>query len=140
MKTFANLRWPGLLRANNNKVSATRATRDRQSLHADFLSLPTVRELMFELEKLADSRAVGPGGYPRAKAIGNFGFVSCTHCEFLGSIVGTGIVWEKVGDVLLLQGGKGTQFLVVPELADFMISSLGQVRSVSVCMYEDSPA
>ncbi|CAL1373327.1 unnamed protein product [Linum trigynum] len=135
---------------------ATRATRDRQVLHTDFLTPPTVRESMLALEKLADITAVVQGGYPQAERCrisighpeviadkdadavaalsitGNFGFVSCTHGDFLGSILGTGIVREKFGDVLLLEGGKGAQFLVVPELVDFMTSSLNKVGSVSV--------
>lgn len=32
---------------------------------------------------------------------GNFGFETCTHGDFLGSILGTGIVRDKVGDILL---------------------------------------
>jgi len=32
---------------------------------------------------------------------GNFQFEPCSHGDFLGSILGTGIVREKVGDIIL---------------------------------------
>ena len=32
---------------------------------------------------------------------GNFGFQPCSHGDFLGAILGTGIAREKVGDVIL---------------------------------------
>ncbi|CAN1335320.1 Putative RNA-binding protein YlmH [Linum perenne] len=134
---------------------ATRAAHDRKILYTDFLTPPTVKESMVVLEKLADIRTDVQGGYPQAERCrisvahhevfahdldvvaamsisGNFGFVSCSHGDFLGAILGTGVAREKVGDVLLLQGGKGAQFLVVPELVDFFITSLDKVGNVPV--------
>jgi len=32
---------------------------------------------------------------------GNFSFDSCSHGDFLGAILGTGIAREKLGDILL---------------------------------------
>lgn len=32
---------------------------------------------------------------------GNFGFEPCTHGDFLGAILGTGIVRDKLGDIIL---------------------------------------
>lgn len=32
---------------------------------------------------------------------GNFGFEPCSHGDFLGSILGTGISRDKLGDILL---------------------------------------
>lgn len=32
---------------------------------------------------------------------GNFGFQPCSHGDFLGSILGTGIAREKLGDILV---------------------------------------
>lgn len=62
---------------------------------------------------------------------GNFGFVSCSHGDFLGSILGTGIVRDKLGDIIL-QGSNEAHFFVVPELVDFLVSSLDKVRNVPV--------
>ncbi|CAN0891266.1 Putative RNA-binding protein YlmH [Linum grandiflorum] len=108
---------------------ATRAARDRKILYTDFLTPPTVKESMVVLEKLADITTDVQGGYPEAERCrisiahhevlaqdadivaamsisGNFGFVSCSHGDFLGAILGTGVAREKVGDVLLLQVGN----------------------------------
>ncbi|CAN0891267.1 hypothetical protein LINGRAHAP2_LOCUS16897 [Linum grandiflorum] len=89
---------------------------------------------MVVLEKLADITTDVQGGYPEVKATGNFGFVSCSHGDFLGAILGTGVAREKVGDVLLLQGGKGAQFLVVPELVEFFRTSLDKVLVYHSCL------
>ncbi|MEL7510160.1 MAG: photosystem II S4 domain protein, partial [Cyanobacteria bacterium J06554_1] len=51
--------------------------------------------------------------------------------DFLGALLGTGIVREKVGDIIVL-GERGAQLIVVPELVDFLQMSLTQVRSVPV--------
>jgi RNA-binding protein YlmH len=45
--------------------------------------------------------------------------------------LGTGIAREKVGDIIL-QGEKGAQILVDPELVNFLETSLIQVRSIAV--------
>lgn len=42
-----------------------------------------------------------------------------------------GIAREKLGDIIL-QGEKGAQVLIVPELVDFLVSSLEKVGNVSV--------
>ncbi|KAH9802648.1 S4 RNA-binding domain-containing protein [Citrus sinensis] len=124
---------------------ARRASSRREVLHSDFLTPPVLKESMMALEKLADVKAVAQGGYPQAErcrlSVGhpealtsdpdivaalrqrNFGFQPCSHGDFLGSILGTGIAREKIGDIIL-QGEKGAQFLVVPELADYLITSL----------------
>ncbi|KAG6401106.1 hypothetical protein SASPL_137951 [Salvia splendens] len=62
---------------------------------------------------------------------GNFGFETCSHGDFLGAILGTGIVRDKLGDIIL-QGENGAQVLVVPELVDILVSSLDKVRNVSI--------
>nr|XP_027063270.1 uncharacterized protein LOC113689719 isoform X3 [Coffea arabica] len=63
--------------------------------------------------------------------LGNFGFQPCSHGDFLGAILGTGITRDKLGDIIL-QGEKGAYILVVPELADYLTSSLDKVGNVSV--------
>lgn len=49
----------------------------------------------------------------------------------MGALLGTGIVREKVGDIIVL-GERGAQAIVVKELVDFLQASLTQVRSVPV--------
>ncbi|KAJ9671622.1 hypothetical protein PVL29_025366 [Vitis rotundifolia] len=133
---------------------AKRASARREVLHTDFLTPPVLKESMLVLEKLADMKAVAQGGYPQAercrlsvghsevlttapdivaalRITGNFGFQSCSHGDFLGAILGTGIAREKLGDIIL-QGEKGAQVLIVPELVDFLVSSLEKVGNVSV--------
>jgi len=50
----------------------------------------------------------------------------CSHGDFLGAILGAGITREKVGDILL-QGERGAQVLVDPELVDYLTSTLEKV-------------
>lgn len=133
---------------------ANRASLRREVLHTDFLTPPIVNEAMVALKKLVDVNAIPSGGYPEAERCrlsvghpevlttlpntvaalsitGNFGFQPPTHSDFLGSILGTGIAREKLGDILL-QGEKGAQVLIVPELVDYIISSLDKVGKVPV--------
>ncbi|GFP78618.1 putative RNA-binding protein ylmh [Phtheirospermum japonicum] len=133
---------------------ANRASLRREVLHTDFLTPPVLRESMLALEKFADIKTVAQGGYPEAERCrlsvghpeiltsdpdivaalsvsGNFSFEPCSHGDFLGAILGTGIVRDKLGDIIL-QGEKGAHILVVPELVDFLTSSLDKIRNVSV--------
>ncbi|KAK2968442.1 hypothetical protein RJ640_004448 [Escallonia rubra] len=133
---------------------ARRASSRRGVLHTDFLTPPVLKESVLALENLADVKAVAQGGYPQAERCrlsvghpdafpadpdvvaamsisGNFGFQPCSHGDFLGSILGTGITRDKLGDIIL-QGEKGAHILLVPELVDFLTSSLDKVGNVSV--------
>ncbi|VVB00369.1 unnamed protein product [Arabis nemorensis] len=133
---------------------ARRVTSRREVLHTDFLTPPIVKESVSVLGKLADVTIVAQGGYPEAERCrisighhdvltndpdivaalsisGNFGFQPCSHGDFLGAILGTGISREKLGDILI-QEDKGAQVLIVPELVDFIVSSLDKVGNVSV--------
>ncbi|CAA3023484.1 RNA-binding isoform X1 [Olea europaea subsp. europaea] len=133
---------------------ADRALLRREVLHTDFLTPPVLSESMSVLVKLNEIKAVAQGGYPEAERCrlsvghpdiltsepnnvvalsisGKFEFEPCSHGDFLGAILNTGIVRDKLGDIIL-QGEKGAQVLVVPEIADFLISSLSKVRYVSV--------
>ncbi|XP_074290404.1 uncharacterized protein LOC141617129 [Silene latifolia] len=133
---------------------ANRASLRREILHTNFLTPPTLNEAMAVLNKLVDVSAMSNGGYPEAERCrlsvghveilttlpdtvaalsitGNFGFQPPTHGDFLGSILGTGIAREKLGDIIL-QGDKGAQVLIVPELVDYIISSLTKVGNVPV--------
>ncbi|KAK4420369.1 hypothetical protein Salat_1987200 [Sesamum alatum] len=133
---------------------ANRASLRREILHTDFLTPPVLKEATLALQKFSDIKMVALGGYPEAERCrlsvghpeiltsdpdivaamsisGNFGFEPCSHGDFLGAILGTGIVRDKLGDIIL-QGEKGAHILVVPELVDFLASSLDKVRNVSV--------
>lgn len=74
-------------------------------------------------------------GYPGAVAaisiLGDFIIDPATHSDFLGSILGTGIAREKVGDILV-QGNMGAHALIAPDLTDYVETSLTQVRKTPV--------
>ncbi|XAR68327.1 hypothetical protein NMG60_11003415 [Bertholletia excelsa] len=133
---------------------ARRASSRREVLHTDFLMPPILKESMLALEKLSDIQAVAQGGYPQAERCrlsvghpqsftsdpdvvaalsitGKFAFQPCSHGDFLGAILGTGIAREKLGDIIL-QGEEGAQVLIVPELVDFVTSALDKVGNVPV--------
>ncbi|AEE32893.1 unnamed protein product [Arabidopsis thaliana] len=133
---------------------ARRASSKREVLHTDFLTPPIVKESVSLLEKFADVKIVAQGGYPEAERCrisighpdvltsdpdivaalsitGNFGFQPCSHGDFLGAILGTGISREKLGDILI-QEEKGAQVLIVPELVDFVVTALDKVGNVGV--------
>jgi len=134
---------------------ADQALRTWEVLCSDFLSPPELAEAQRIFARLTEVQILPWGGYPQAErqrlaiartdlplepdqvaiaAIsisGNFLFDPATHRDFLGSLLGTGIVREKVGDLIVL-GERGAQALVVPELVDFLAMMLVQVRSVPV--------
>ncbi|MCU0569211.1 MAG: photosystem II S4 domain protein [Oculatellaceae cyanobacterium Prado106] len=121
----------------------------------DFLSPPELAQVQQMFQRLTDVTLLPWGGYPQAErqrvaiarseipldhsqvAIaaldlsGNFLFDLASHRDFLGALLGTGLVREKVGDIIVL-GERGAQAIVVPELVDFLEMSLKQVRSVPV--------
>ncbi|CAH9099971.1 unnamed protein product [Cuscuta europaea] len=133
---------------------AERASLRREVLHTDFLTPLVLKESMLVVGKLINVKAIAQGGYPEAERCrlsvghpevlatdpdivsaisisGNFSFEPCSHGDFLGAILGTGISRNKLGDIVL-QGEKGGQVLIVPELADFLISTLNKVGNVTV--------
>jgi photosystem II S4 domain protein len=134
---------------------AEQAIKTWEVVATDFISPPVAIEVQRIFKNLTEVVLLAWGGYPQAERqrigiarsdlpiersqievvaldiSGNFLFDSATHRDFLGSILGTGIVREKVGDILVL-GERGAQVLVVPEIADFLETSLVQVRSVPV--------
>ncbi|MGC8713705.1 MAG: photosystem II S4 domain protein [Leptodesmis sp.] len=121
----------------------------------DFLSPPELAEVREVFSRLTEVHLMAWGGYPQAERqrlaiaraelpldtdsvaltaleiAGNFLFDPATHRDFLGALLGTGIVREKVGDILVL-GERGAQAIVVPEIAEFLEMNLTQVRSVPV--------
>ncbi|KKI99229.1 photosystem II S4 domain protein [Prochlorothrix hollandica] len=134
---------------------AEQALRTWEVVATDFLSPPELVEVQAALGRLTEITWVAWGGYEQAERqrlalarselpltsdqvevaalsiAGNFLFDAATHRDFLGSLLGTGLVRDKVGDILVL-GDRGAQAIVVPELVDFLSLSLTQVRSVPV--------
>lgn len=134
---------------------AEQALKTWEVVCTDFLSPPELADARQMFGKLTDLHLLAWGGYPQAERqrlaiarsdipldesqvaltaleiAGNFLFDSATHRDFLGAMLGTGIVREKAGDILVL-GERGAQAIVVPELAEFLTLSLTQVRSVPV--------
>ncbi|BFM39864.1 photosystem II S4 domain protein [Synechocystis sp. LKSZ1] len=134
---------------------ADQALRTWEMAVTDFLSPPVLVEAQERLGRLTELETLNWGGYPQAERqrlainradlgldlaqiplayleiVGNFLFDSASHRDFLGAILGTGIVRDKVGDIILL-GERGAQAIVLPEMADFLTLHLVQVRSVPV--------
>lgn len=134
---------------------AEEALRTWEITQTDFLSPPELFEAQGLFKKLTELQIVAWGGYPQAErqrlaiarsdlpldveqvqvaaleVAGNFLFDTASHPDFLGSMLATGLVREKTGDILVL-GERGAQVLVVPELVEFLELNLTQVRSVPV--------
>jgi photosystem II S4 domain protein len=134
---------------------AEQAIKTWEVVLTDFLSPPVLIETQTIFSKLTEVEILAWGGYPQAERqrlgivrpelplersqielvaldiAGNFLFDPATHRDFLGAILGTGIVRDKVGDILVL-GERGAQVIAVPEMAEFLETSLTQVRSVPV--------
>lgn len=134
---------------------AEQAIRTWELVTTDFLSPPELYEAQTVLQKLTEVDAIATGGYPQAERqrllmarsdiplqgqplplaaleiAGNFLFDTATHRDFLGALLGAGIVRDKVGDIIVL-GECGAQDIVVPELVEFLEMNLTQVRSVPV--------
>lgn len=134
---------------------AEQAIRTWEVVFTDFLSPPELVEAQTLFQRLTEVHFVAGGGYPQAERqrgaiarteipleaseiplalldiAGNFLFDTATHRDFLGALLGTGIVREKVGDLIVL-GERGAQAIVVPELVEFLEMNLTQVRSVPV--------
>jgi len=134
---------------------AEQAIKTWEVVITDFLSPPELAESQQIFSRLTEVRLVAWGGYPQAERqrlaiaraevpldssqvavaavdiAGNFLFDTATHRDFLGAMLGTGIVRDKTGDVIVL-GERGAQAVIVPELVEFLSINLKQVRSVPV--------
>ena len=134
---------------------AEQAIKTWEVVFTDFLSPPESAEIQIGFRRLTEVQLVAWGGYPQAERqriaiarseipldesqvavtaldiAGNFLFDTATHRDFLGAMLGTGIIREKTGDIIVL-GERGAQAIVVPELAEFLEINLQQVRSVPV--------
>lgn len=134
---------------------AEQALKTWEITQTEFLSPPEIAEAQGIFRRLTEIQALSWGGYPQAErqrmaiarseipldsshveiaAIdisGNFLFDTATHRDFLGSLLGTGIVREKTGDLIVL-GERGAQAIVIPELVEYLEMNLTQVRTVPV--------
>jgi photosystem II S4 domain protein len=130
---------------------AEQAIKNWELTVTDFLSPPELVEITGIFNRLTEIKLLPNGGYPQAErqrigicrtelaleatevpllAIeisGNFLF----HRDFLGAMLGAGIVREKTGDLIVL-GERGAQAIIVPEMLDYLTAALTQVRSVPV--------
>ncbi len=134
---------------------ADQAIKTWEVVVTDFLSPPEIVEIQQAFNRLTEVQLVAWGGYPQAERqriaiarseiplevsqvpvaaldiAGNFLFDQATHRDFLGSMLGCGIVREKTGDIIVL-GESGAQAIVVPEMVEFLEMQLNQVRSTPV--------
>ncbi len=135
--------------------NAEQAIKTWEVVMTDFLSPPELAEIQRSFGRLTEIHLLAWGGYPQAERqrlaiarsdlpldqsqvelaaldiAGNFLFDTATHRDFLGAMLGTGIVRDKTGDIIVL-GERGAQVLVSLELVEFLEMSLKQVRSVPV--------
>ncbi len=134
---------------------AEQAIKTWEVVVTDFLSPPEQVEVKQIFDRLTEVQLVFWGGYPQAERqrcaiaradlplsqdsvdlaavdiTGNFLFDEATHRDFLGSMLGCGIVREKTGDIIIL-GERGAQAIVTPTMVEFLTLHLQQVRSVPV--------
>jgi photosystem II S4 domain protein len=134
---------------------AEQAIKTWEVIQTDFLAPPELAEVQQAFARLTEIHLVAWGGYPQAERqrlaiaraelpldtaqvelagleiAGNFLFDQATHRDFLGAMLGTGIVRDKVGDILVL-GERGAQAIVSPDMLEFLEMNLNQVRSVPV--------
>lgn len=121
----------------------------------DFLPPPVLIEIQQQFSRLTEVQLLAWGGYPQAERqrlaiareelpldqsqvelaaidiAGNFLFDTATHRDFLGSILGSGLVREKIGDIIV-SPERGAQAIVLPDIVEFLEIHLTQVRSVPV--------
>ncbi|MFB2971470.1 photosystem II S4 domain protein [Aerosakkonema sp. BLCC-F183] len=134
---------------------AEQAIKTWEIVFTDFLSPPELAEIKQMFDRLTEVHLLAWGGYPQAERqrvaiarselpldpsgvelaaleiAGNFLFDPASHRDFLGAMLGCGIVRDKTGDIIVL-GERGAQVIVVPEMVAYLAEHLTQVRSVPV--------
>lgn len=134
---------------------AEQAIKTWEIAFTDFLSPPELAEIQQMFDRLTEVHLLAWGGYPQAERqrlaiarselpldtsqvelsaleiAGNFLFDPASHRDFLGAMLGCGIIREKTGDLIVL-GERGAQAIVVPEMVEYLGQHLTQVRSVPV--------
>jgi len=122
---------------------ADQAIRTWDVVMSDFLTPPDLFDAQQIFSRLTEIHMVDWGGYPQAERkrlaiarpdlpldtaqvelaalsiAGNFLFDPATHRDFLGAILGTGIVREKLGDIIVL-GERGAQVVVFLNSLSFL--------------------
>ena len=74
----------------------------------------------------SDDAAAASSGVAALSLKGNFMFDAATHRDFLGALLGTGVVRDRVGDILVA-GDAGCAALVDAELVEHFEAALTQV-------------
>mmetsp|Transcript_5858 Transcript_5858/g.21387 ORF Transcript_5858/g.21387 Transcript_5858/m.21387 type:complete len:367 (-) Transcript_5858:1286-2386(-) len=68
-----------------------------------------------------------------ARVEGDFRYTQPTHRDFLGAVLGLGINRTKVGDIILLDGGReGAQVVCDPRVLGLVEAELSRIRNVPV--------
>jgi photosystem II S4 domain protein len=130
---------------------AEQAMKTWENVETDFLSPPEVAEVQGIFNRLTDVQLIASGGYPQAERqrigicrselpfeleqvplaavhiAGNFLFDPPTHRDFLGSMLGCGIVRDKTGDIIVL-GEQGAQAIVTLELVEYLETHLNRIE------------
>lgn len=68
------------------------------------------------------------------EARGNFSFQQVTHRDYLGSVLGTGLKREKIGDIVVFP--EGCQVIVAAEVVDYLLTHWDRVHQVPITVRE----
>src|SRR4028118_1076108 len=122
---------------------ADQAIKTWEVVPTDFPPPPGLAETQQQFKRLTEVQLLAWGGYPQAERqriaiarselpldqsqvevaaldiAGNFLFDSATHRDFLGAMLGCGIVREKTGDIIVL-GEQGAQAIIIPEMVEYL--------------------
>ena len=77
---------------------------------------------------------VGDEGVAALQIEGNFKYNSVNHRDYLGSILGSGVRREKLGDLLIID--NGCQVVVAEEIMEYLLLHLDKVSKVNVKVKE----
>lgn len=77
---------------------------------------------------------IGDEGVAALQVEGNFKYHPVNHRDYLGSILGSGVRREKIGDLLVVD--SGCQVIVAKEIKDYLLLNLDKVNRVSVKVKE----
>lgn len=56
------------------------------------------------------------------------------HRDFMGAVLGAGVTRAKVGDVVVLEDGRGAMVVVTADIADFLVGGITSVGPVDVAV------
>lgn len=124
---------PGTMASIERAVSAAIGDECRVIAYGGYESCERKRAIFARAESI-DMEAI-QASVRVLRVEGNFMFDPAKHGDFLGAILGTGIVRGKVGDILL-RGERGADVLCSPEMCEFLSEALTSVRTVKVTASE----